>query len=282
MPCVSANLGPALFGTLTDYPSYLERYPLHETLGVDLNAYGSIAEKVEKTAMESVDPSRTTPFAAELDDLIRLHHLVVSRKVTTVLEFGVGKSTAVFGLALEVNRIEFNPPTDLRRANLHECHSVDNNAEWIEVCRDMKLSERVSLHHSECQMTTLGGRICTLYESLPNVCPDLIYVDGPDQFSPVGEIRGVSTRSVDRVPMAGDLLPIEHFLLPGTLIVLDGRTANARFLASNLQRNWVHWHSTEFDQHFFELVEPPLGRINSDQLDYCLGEGYLERVNHWG
>jgi len=282
MPCVSANLGPALFGSLTDYPSYLERYPLHETLGVDLSAYGSIAEKVEQTAMESVDPSRTTPFATELDDLIRLHHLVASRKVTTVLEFGVGKSTAVFGLALEVNRREFNPPTDLRRANLHECHSVDNSAEWIEVCRNMKLSERVSLHHSECQMTTFGGRVCTLYESLPNVCPDLIYVDGPDQFSPVGEIRGVSTRSVDRVPMAGDLLPIEHFLLPGTLIVLDGRTANARFLASNLQRNWVYWHSTEFDQHFFELVESPLGRINSDQLDYCLGEQYLERVNRWG
>ena len=29
--------------------------------------------------------------------------------------------------------------------------------------------------------------------------------------------------------MAADILSIEHFLHPGTLIVIDGRTANARF-----------------------------------------------------
>lgn len=281
MPCLSADLGPALFGTLTDYASYLERHPIHEPLGIDLSAYGSIAEKVEKTST-NVDPARTTPLAPELDDLIRLHHLVVDRKVTTVLEFGVGKSTLVFGLALNDNAKAFDPPTDLRRTNLHECHSVDNNKEWIEACREMPLSEHVSLHHSECRMATIGGRICTLYDALPDICPDLIYVDGPDQFSTVGEIRGVSTRSIDRLPMAGDILAIEHFLLPGTLIVLDGRTANARFLGSNLQRNWVHWYSLEFDQHFFELVETPLGRINSNQLEYCLGEEYLERLSRWG
>ena len=33
--------------------------------------------------------------------------------------------------------------------------------------------------------------------------------------------------------MAADILAIEHFLVSGTLIVVDGRTANARFLKAN-------------------------------------------------
>ena len=80
--------------------------------------------------------------------------------------------------------------------------------------------------------------MCTFYDDVPNICPDLIYLDAPDQFSPKGEIRGLSLRSPDRLPMAADILTLEHFLLPGTLIVVDGRTANARFLKSNFQRNW--------------------------------------------
>ena len=84
-------------------------------------------------------------------------------------------------------------------------------------------------------------------------------------------MRGISTRHLDRLPMAADILPIEHFLLPGTLIVLDGRTANARFLKTNLQRDWCYSYSTEFDQHFFELKEEPLGPYNKKQVEFSLG-----------
>jgi hypothetical protein len=107
-----------------------------------------------------------------------------------------------------------------------------------------------------------------MYSKIPNVCPDFIYLDGPDQFSPIGEIRGISTRSIDRLPMSADLLAIEHFLLPGTLIVVDGRSANARFLKSNFQRNWEYQYLEEYDQHFFELKEPPLGKINKKQVEF--------------
>ena len=80
--------------------------------------------------------------------------------------------------------------------------------------------------------------------------PDLIYLDGPFNYSDTGEIRGISTNHQDRVAMSGDILAIEHFLQPGTLIIIDGRTANARFLKCNLQRNWGYYHSQEWDQHF--------------------------------
>ena len=282
MSCREGDLGPYLFGGLMSYDDYLTEHPLHEAFGIDLADYGPASEKVHKSVLESVDPENHTPFAPELDDLVRLHFLVTSRRVTTILEFGVGKSSVVFGLALDANRSTYSPPSDLRRANLHECHSVDNNAEWLAACRNLGLPDCVNLHHSDCRTSTFNDRICTMFDSLPNVCPDLIYLDGPDQFSPLGDVRGISTRTSDRLPMSGDILAMEHFLLPGTLIVVDGRTANARFLATNLQRNWVHWHAEEFDQHFFELVESPLGRISEEQLDYCLGSSFRKRLELWG
>ena len=117
-------------------------------------------------------------------------------------------------------------------------------------------------------MTTFNGRISTEYLKHPRVNPDFIFLDGPDQFSPKGSVRGLSTNHPDRMPMAADILTLEHFLIPGTLIIVDGRTANARFLKSNFQRDWDYSYFPEFDQHFFELVEEPLGPYNKDYLDF--------------
>ena len=63
-------------------------------------------------------------------------------------------------------------------------------------------------------MGTFDDRICTYYEKLPNICPDFIYLDGPDIYAPKNEIRGISTSHKDSLPMAADILAIEHFLLP--------------------------------------------------------------------
>ena len=79
--------------------------------------------------------------------------------------------------------------------------------------------------------------------------------------------------------MSADIIALEHFLQPGTLIIVDGRTANARFLASNFQRKWAHYHSEKWDQHFFELQEKPLGTYNKIMLNHCLGEDYFNRID---
>ena len=176
-------------------------------------------------------------YPAELDDLIRLHYLVKSRNVITILEFGVGKSSIVFDHALNLNKKRFSSyvENNLRRSNPFQCFSVDNNQDWITVCKKSAKTSVVNYHYSQCFVSTFNGRICTYFKDLPNVCPDLIYLDGPGQFSPEGNVRGVSTNQPDRLPMSADILAIEHFLLPGTLVVVDGRTANARFLKTNLK-----------------------------------------------
>lgn len=256
-----------------NYKNHLLKYPFNKELDEEVNL-NKIDVKLERPTYEAVDKDNKIPFSSEYDDLIRLHYLVISRKVTTILEFGVGKSTIVFDNALINNKIlhEDFCKKHLRRGNLFECHSIDNNIDWINSVKTKYETKRVSFSFTECIVSEFNNRICTLYKKIPNICPDLIYLDAPDQFSPKGNIRGISTNHVDRLPMSADILCFENFLLPGTLIVVDGRTANAIFLKNNLQRDWKYYYSEIYDQHFFELNEKPLGPYNKKQLDFCLSE----------
>ena len=70
------------------------------------------------------------------------------------------------------------------------------------------------------------------------------------------------------MPMACDILKYEHFLTPGTIILTDGRTANARFLKSNFQRKWIYKHDIFNDQSIFFLNEKPLGKFNKEQINF--------------
>lgn len=230
-----------------------------------------LLELVNQTVTGPVEP-----LPPDWGDLIRLHRLVRLRRVTTIMEFGVGYSTLVMAHALAMNEAEFGPRVreEMRRANAFELHSIDDISEYLEAAAGLlpaELEGRVTFHESSCRMATFDGRICTFYDRLPNICPDLIYLDGPGQNSVHGDVRGISTRSPDRLPMSGDILAIEHFLLPGTLILVDGRTANARFLNANLQRNWAYEHFPDADVHTFEMVERPLGPHNRRQVELCLG-----------
>ncbi|MBF0369425.1 MAG: class I SAM-dependent methyltransferase [Magnetococcales bacterium] len=256
--------------------AYIEQYDLKKVVPWS-------GEPSDMSPNDSVDPNYNQPFYPDWPDLVRLHSLVLTRKVTTILEFGCGYSTLVMAHALAENQRRHGAfvEANLRRNNPHELHAVDDEESYIQLTRERipeQLAKHVHFHHAQVAMTRFNGRICTEYERLPNICPDFIYLDGPGQFSVVGEINGISTRTRDRLPMASDLLAMEHFFLPGTLIVVDGRTANARFLWANFQREWDYYHDEEGDVHYFELRELPLGYINEAQLRHCLGDGWLESL----
>lgn len=226
---------------------------------------------------DSAEPAGAARIPPDWPDLVRLHRTIRKRKVTTILEFGCGYSTLVMAHALHLNQAEDGSfvTSNLRRTNAYELHSVDDMPDFVKQTREDLLrtpyAAGVTFHVSPVLMTTFNDRIATAYSELPNICPDFIYLDGPSQHSVVGKVAGITTAHPDRLPMACDLLRIEHFLLPGTFILVDGRTANARFLKSNLQRGWEYQHDYEADVHTFELVEPPLGPYNQRQIEYCLG-----------
>ena len=225
----------------------------------------------------TVDPTMVDPYNQDWADLVRIHRTIRNRRVTTVLEFGCGYSTLVIAHALMQNRKDYGTyvESNLRRGNAFQIHVVDDIPKYVEITRKRIPPDLEPLVHfavAAVNMTTFSGRICTEYETLPNICPDFIYLDGPSQHSALGSINGISTVHSDRLPMACDILKFEHFLLPGTFVLVDGRTANARFLKSNLQRNWNYAHDAVGDIHTFELCEPPLGPYNQRQVDYCLGK----------
>lgn len=212
------------------------------------------------------------PIAPAVADLVRLHRLVRLRRCAGILEFGVGYSTLVLADALARNATDdaeapANPP--LRRAHAFELFSVDANKAWLATVRrglPSHLRKRVRLRYSTVSATTFSGRVCHLYDRLPDVTPDLVYVDGPDPRDVAGRVHGIGFRGAGRVPLAADLLLLEPLLLPRTLILFDGRVANARFVARNLQRDWEMRRDREADVTFLELMEEPLGRHDERRL----------------
>ena len=135
----------------------------------------------------------------------------------------------------------------------------------------------ITLHHSPIKAGTFRDRACHYYETVPDIVPDFIYLDGPDPATVTGNVGGQTWRNPDRPVTSGDILRMEPQLLPGTLIVIDGRTANARFLAANLDRKWQMERDVDGDVTVFELQEMPLGSINKETLCYCL----CERILSW-
>ena len=247
---------------IEDAADYLQSNGLSQVVEASKRGEVGVNEKLEKRV----------PFKPDLIDLCRLHRFVIENKRTTILEFGTGWSTWVFADALSKLKSKYaDDVRELRRNNPFELHVVDDEPEFIHIAESRipeQLKGVVTFYARAATMGTFNDRICTFYKSLPNVNPDFIYVDGPGQFNVKSDISGWSTRHKDMMPMAGDLLRIEHFLTPGTIVVFDGRAANARFLSSNFQRGWAYQYDVDFGQHVFVLNEEPLGPFSSKQLAF--------------
>jgi len=219
------------------------------------------------------------PFIPELNDLYNLYQYVLINKRTTVLEFGSGWSTLIFSLALKELRDKYlKEVKNLRRNNPFELFVIENQRKYLEITknrikkfnRNLKIKNPIKINYfiSDVEMVLFNNKICTQYKKLPLCNPDLIYLDGPDLMKVKGNINGISTKHKDMMPMACDILKFEYFYTPGTIIVIDGRSANSSFLKNNFQRNWKYINDEKNDQHIFYLDDKPLGKYNKLQLKF--------------
>ena len=216
------------------------------------------------------------PYKPNLIDLYSLYKFVIDNNRTTVLEFGSGWSTLIFCIALaELKKKYKKKVKKLRRNNPFEIFVVDNEKKFLSITKKrinnyFKNKCPIKIHYnlSKVKMTTFNGRIATEFKKLPNCNPDFIYLDGPDQFNVASNINGISTRHKDMVPMSCDILKLEHFFNPDTIIVIDGRRSNAIFLKKNFQNNWSHKYLNVFDQHVFRLREKPQGEVSKQILKF--------------
>ena len=68
--------------------------------------------------------------------------------------------------------------------------------------------------------------------------------------------------------MVCDILKLEYFFTPGTIIVCDGRAANAKIFKDNFQRRWKYVRDQKNDQHIFYLQDLVLGKYNQLQIKF--------------
>jgi len=223
--------------------------------------------------------STNKPFLPNLRDLYNLYNNVLINKRTTVLEFGSGWSTLIFSLALKEIRDKYLTEAKfLRRNNLYELFVVESEKKYLNITKknirkynkthNIKNPIKINFFYSDVQMTTYNNKICTEYKKLPLCNPDFIYLDGPGQFGVKKDINGISTRHKDLMPMASDILKLEYFLIPGTIIVSDGRGANVKFIKDHFKRKWKYIYNKGSDQHIFRLDDPVLGKYNKLLLEY--------------
>ena len=157
-----------------------------------------------------------------------VHLYTQAKKVRTVLEFGCGVSTIAMAYALKQN-------------GKGKVHVVEADQRWAELVEQaivaLGLGEYCSILYSPSRLVINNLEISSLFEHLPNIRPDLIYLDGPDPSSVEGDQHGLTMSGLYFIVSADPLL-YEWSLYAGAKIIVDGRINNVRFLERNLRRKY--------------------------------------------
>ncbi len=238
---------------------------------VPLRGAAELAEWIDRIAGTSATDTATvpTPYGPELDDLHHLYALARRWAIVSALEFGSGWSTAVLALAIEENERSFDGGYDVRHPNPFRLLSVDVSADYsAQAVQRLPDDVRrcVIPHVTGARLVEYDGRWASLYDDLPPFVADLIYLDGPEPGQVQGTSDGFVLEDPHGLPNSADLLRLEPMLWPETVVIVDGRTANARFLHANLQRSWQTLRDPYGDRTTFFLDETSFGEISSRHL----------------
>ena len=184
-------------------------------------------------------------------DLKKIFELITSRKPKCVLEFGVGFSTICIALALKENEIKgFDG----------QLYTVDAEKYWIKNSENKlpsDLKKYVTFHYSSCSVSTINNQLVSIYDDLPNISPNFIFLDGPSPDSVKGEIHGLGFSEKNsnfrgdgivkteegyrwqRRIVASDILLYESSSPHDFFILVDRRYINCNFLINNLKYKYT-------------------------------------------
>jgi hypothetical protein len=151
-------------------------------------------------------------------DLWFLYRTVRERKPKVVLEFGSGCSTIVYAQALADNAAEGAPGF---------LHSLDADPHWGQVTIDSMPDQLRAF----CEVTITPAVPCDYegekvwrFDDVPDVVPELIYLDGPALTK---ERRA-----------AVDVLDMEPTFPAGFRLIVDGRSKNCALLEQHFKRQY--------------------------------------------
>lgn len=183
----------------------------------------------------STRPAHACP--PNYSDLWFLYRVVRQRKPRCILEFGSGCSTVVMAQALSEN-VGKSPGENHGRI-----YSVDADPYWTRVTTDSipdHLREICAISYGPLLEVDHLGTPAFRHAQVPDVTPDLLYLDGP-ALTPEREV-------------AIDVLDLEPKFLPGFCMIVDGRKANREFLLRHLKRRYSYKYRRQFRNAIFELV----------------------------
>jgi hypothetical protein len=228
--------------------------------------------------LDSVDKNSKSDYfyKPDLKDLWNLYRLTRVTKALSVLEIGSGWSTLAFTLALSANKEDYEQNTrSLRHPNKFQLLTVEAEKKFIkQTLKRIPIDsmQMVKPWISKHKFTQLNGQICTRMRKIPTFTADIFYLDGPDcgEKQITGSFDGFKLNYGDEdkvygLPMSGDLLMLEPYFWPGSLIVVDGRAANVNFLRNNLRRNW-RYRYLDSDQHILYLDEQSWGKFSQNHI----------------
>jgi len=204
-------------------------------------------EKLIRQEWDDLDLTSNASYAIPFDpiDIQFLITTIAKKKPTTVLEFGSGFSTIAIAKALQT----FCPASHL--------WSVESNPDWLTHTQDLiknnqELSEYITLFPTTVSICQIDNQVAHICDSLPNIVPELIYLDGPFGLDVCNNIRGISfshlatnepdnsinvkaERGHRRKEVSADILLYESTLRNQCTIIVDGRDCNSMFLKNNLK-----------------------------------------------
>jgi predicted O-methyltransferase YrrM len=184
-------------------------------------------------------------FNPNFADLQFLYKLIIKKKISTILEFGSGYSTIVMAAALKLN-------SNYKKNN--KIFTLETERKWANILKKkLKRYKNAKIIHSTCETQLLGMSLCHIYKDLPNITPDLIYVDGPDPDSVKSKIFNLNFQK-KIYPISADILLYEYRLKPGAIIIVDGRANNVIFLKNNLKRTYKFQFQKLYNRSIFELL----------------------------
>lgn len=179
-------------------------------------------------------------------DLKNLYQEVTKRKPTCVLEFGVGFSSIAIAIALKENH---------SKGFDGHLFVIDPEKKWISNTSKKfpnELKKFVTFKYSECKLSFFRGQLVSLFDDLPNICPDFIYLDGPNPDSVNGDSRGLDFKTYNRPIISADITLYESTSPNNLFILVDGRYRNVNFLQNNLLYDYKFFQNQVFKYSTFE------------------------------
>lgn len=211
-------------------------------------------------------------FPPDIDDLYRLYRLVRDTAVISAIEYGSGWSTFALSKGIWENKESFGDNyIGYRNLNAFKLKTVDASSFFLK-----KAINRIPISYQSVvlsqvatpKLVTEYNQCSVMWTPAQRVDYDLIYIDGPEPEQVIRNHTDFPISTIHDLPIMGDMVRYESYILPSTLIMFDGRTSNARYFKNRFVRKWICASNLDQDYSLMILNEEPIGKINKKHLDF--------------